>query len=68
MGRRPGSLNRPKPSLSSDELDKCASPSMVRAAILRTEERICHRGLEKEDRDHEYRLLSRLRLLLEFIE
>ena len=40
-----------------------ASDDLLEQAIRRTEERIGLRSLEKEDRDHEYRLLARLRAL-----
>lgn len=65
MGRRPGSLNRPRPELESKILDRSASVELIDQAIARTELRIWVRSIEKEDRDQEYRLLQRLKQLRE---
>lgn len=65
MGRRPGSLNRPRAELASKILEHSASLELIDQAIARTELRIWVRSIEKEDRDQEYRLLQRLKQLRE---
>jgi len=65
MGRRPGSLNRPREELPVAIVEAAASLSLIDQAIARTQDRIWQRSIEKEDRDEEYRLLAKLRELKE---